>query len=334
MADYDDALGGRMKLIASKVDSKLFFHNDAVMEYRDMKGVISDLAEERERMEQEHRRRVEAARRELLPPARAELEAASEELAAARGELAEKNKEMGEKDEEIKALRVKLKEMEAAMNSQAEQLQQIGGAPTPPDPGHAITGVQTRLTRGQVRLFQGSLVAHEHPLKARRFGQQLMSNRQVGSGGASSGDDDLELEVVRKKFIKGFMELDGGRIFGVKEMGKLNEKPFRDACAELPPEEAEKKASELYFKMVAVGGNRHEEVIDVDDYKLKELLRTWGEGPYKSVIDALVERKEYSFDSTSAYDLWNYKAGRSASLGECTEYMFDQGSPAVLKLGG
>lgn len=65
------------------------------------------------------------------------------------------------------------------------------------------------------------------------------------------------------------------------------------------------------------------EVIYADDDRLKDLKMTWGEGPYKSVTDALVERKEYNIDGPGVFDLWNYKEGRKASLGECIDYVFD-----------
>jgi hypothetical protein len=43
------------------------------------------------------------------------------------------------------------------------------------------------------------------------------------------------------------MELVGLRNLGVKEIGKLNEKPFQAACAaKLPSKEAEVAASKLY----------------------------------------------------------------------------------------
>jgi hypothetical protein len=50
----------------------------------------------------------------------------------------------------------------------------------------------------------------------------------------------------------------------------------------------------------------------------------WGEGPYNSVISALVERKEYNTDGTGGvFDVWNYKEGRKATLGECVDCIFD-----------
>ncbi|XP_066353959.1 factor of DNA methylation 1-like isoform X2 [Miscanthus floridulus] len=74
----------------------------------------------------------------------------------------------------------------------------------------------------------------------------------------------------------------------------------------------------------AVGSDYQDEVICVNDEKLQKLRREWGEGPYKSVVDTLVERKEYDFDGTLACDLWNYKEGRKAILGECIDYLLDQ----------
>jgi hypothetical protein len=67
-----------------------------------------------------------------------------------------------------------------------------------------------------------------------------------------------------------FTEIDPGRYLGLKEMGKLNEKSFQDACADkLAPKYSGAKASELYtlwqellnsphwnpFKSVIVDGN-------------------------------------------------------------------------------
>jgi hypothetical protein len=50
----------------------------------------------------------------------------------------------------------------------------------------------------------------------------------------------------------------------------------------------------------------------------------WGEGPYNSVISALLERKEYNTDGTgSVFDVWNYKEERKATLGECVDCIFD-----------
>uniref|UniRef100_A0A0E0JBC2 Factor of DNA methylation 1-5/IDN2 domain-containing protein n=1 Tax=Oryza nivara TaxID=4536 RepID=A0A0E0JBC2_ORYNI len=155
-------------------------------------------------------------------------------------------------------------------------------------------------------------------------------------GHCPSRDDDLEM--VREKLIKGFIGIDAEYHIGIKEIGVLNDNPFHSACNEkLPPEEAEMAASELnsqwqellndkswnLFHTITVDGDRQVEVIYADDDRLKDLKMTWGEGPYKSVTDALVERKEYNIDGPGVFDLWNYKEGRKASLGECIDYVFD-----------
>lgn len=66
--------------------------------------------------------------------------------------------------------------------------------------------------------------------------------------------------------------------------------------------------------------------MNVDDDKLQELKRAWGEGAHKSVINALTEMKDYNClsDRRIAYELWNYKEGRKATLRECVEYMSNQ----------
>uniref|UniRef100_A0A0E0MNV1 Factor of DNA methylation 1-5/IDN2 domain-containing protein n=1 Tax=Oryza punctata TaxID=4537 RepID=A0A0E0MNV1_ORYPU len=155
-------------------------------------------------------------------------------------------------------------------------------------------------------------------------------------GHHASGDDDLE--IIRGKLIKGFSDVDAEYHIGIKEIGVQNDNPFQSACNEkLPPEEADTAASELNslwqellndkswnpFHIITVDGGRQVEVIDVDDDKLKDVRMTWGEGPYKSVTDALVERKEHNIDGPGVFDLWNYKEGRKASLGERIENVVD-----------
>ncbi|TVU49624.1 hypothetical protein EJB05_00942, partial [Eragrostis curvula] len=156
----------------------------------------------------------------------------------------------------------------------------------------------------------------------------------------ASSDDDLE--GLRETLIKEFMQIDcGGCVLGVKEMGRLDEKPFHAACAaKLPPKEAKKEASKLYttwekllknpswkpFKTDAVGNNSQEEAVDVDDDMLQELKSAWGEGVYNAVVRALMEMKEYNplSNRSITYELWNYKAGRKATAMECVEYMSNQ----------
>ncbi|GJM95369.1 hypothetical protein PR202_ga12096 [Eleusine coracana subsp. coracana] len=189
-----------------------------------------------------------------------------------------------------------------------------------------------RQTRSTAEREMG--VVGGNALKAQHFGQQI------------PGHCD-ELDVLRGVLIKEFMQLDsGGRILGVKEMGRLKRKPLDEACAaKLPPKEAKKTASKLYttwenllknpswkpFKTVVAGDDHHKSIllnedIDVDDDKLQELKRTWGEGAHNTLVRALVEMSEYKSlgNRTITYELWNFKAGRKATTIECVEYMSNQ----------
>ena len=66
--------------------------------------------------------------------------------------------------------------------------------------------------------------------------------------------------------------------------------------------------------------------MNLDDDKLQELKRVWGQDAHNAVVTALVEMKEYDrlSDRTIAYELWNYKEGRKATTRECVEYLFNQ----------
>ena len=66
--------------------------------------------------------------------------------------------------------------------------------------------------------------------------------------------------------------------------------------------------------------------MNLDDEKLQELKRVWGQDAHNAVVTALVEMKEYDrlSDRSIAYELWNYKEGRKATTRECVEYLFNQ----------
>jgi len=135
--EESDALDERLKLVDSKVNAKIFFHKDAMVEYMDMKGILSDITEEKKKVEQERHRAMVMQRVDNLAPVQVELMASKmelavvkEELAVAREQLAQRNQELDEKDEELAALRVKLQKMEAR-NSNTEQQNGTG-----PDPVH------------------------------------------------------------------------------------------------------------------------------------------------------------------------------------------------------
>ena len=133
--EASDALDERLKLVDSKVNAKIFFHKDAMVEYMDMKGILSDITEEKKKVEQERHRAMVMQRVDNLAPVQVELMASKmeltmvkKELAVAREQLAQRNQELDEKDEELAALRVKLQKMEAR-NSNTDQ--QNGTAPDP-----------------------------------------------------------------------------------------------------------------------------------------------------------------------------------------------------------
>lgn len=339
--------------LTSKLESKIYYHRDAAVEYLDIKtmvdkvveeknkllnenaeflNTIDKVVEEKEKLQHDHEviNELVAPMAEQLEMVKKELEEEKYEHVAAKEELVLAKEQLAQKNKELKVLRRKLQESEA-MHTQHEQ--QNGSASEP-----ARSKMVTRLSHKRAILLQGSSDndADRHRCKKQRSYPQLPNNPTAGQ---HSGRDD-DQEVVRQKLIKGFSEIDAGQSIGIKEMGKLNEKLFRDACAvKLAPKYAGAKASELYtlwqelldspnwnpFKSVIVDGNRQEEVIDVDDDKLQGLKMAWGEGPYNAVISALVERKEYNTDGTGdAFDLWNYKEGRKATLGECVDCILDK----------
>ncbi|GJN35260.1 hypothetical protein PR202_gb24012 [Eleusine coracana subsp. coracana] len=288
----DDALAGRMKLIASKVDSKIYFHHDAMLEYRNMKHIISDLTEEKARMDEEAHRRLAAVPPELLALLRKELAATREQLGAANEELAATREQLGAANEELATTREQLRAAIEEVVATKEQLeaakeQLIEAVRHQDKQQRALDSVECqpsmRRTGSTAEREMG--VVGGNALKAQHFGQQI------------PGHCD-ELDVLRGVLIKEFMQDSGGHILGVKEMGRLKRKPFDEACAaKLPPKEAKKTASKLYttwenllknpswkpFKTVVAGDDHHRSVllnedIDVDDDKLQELRRTWGEG--------------------------------------------------------
>jgi len=387
--EASDALDERLKLVDSKVNAKIFFHKDVVVEYMDMKGILGDITEEK-KVEQERRRAMVVQRVDNLAPVQVELMASKmelavvkEELAVAREQLAQRNQELDGKDEELAALRVKLQKMEAR-NSNTEQqngtgpdpvhLQptmvqsrsmqkrkrpsggpldygadenrhtgQLDGLSMPPVESSENLNVQTGSIEEQIRLSERPLgndaVNLEVTEECSREG--LANSPPVGQTSfvMVRGDDDLE--AVRDELIKGLLEIDrGGRKIGIKEMGELNEKAFKAACvAKVPPEEVDTAFYELYsswqkqigdlswypFKTVIVDGN-HQEIVNLDDDKLQELKRAWGSGAHDAVVNALMEMKQYGVlsDRSIAYELWNYKEGRRATMRECINYMSNQ----------
>ncbi|KAF3973901.1 hypothetical protein CMV_002701 [Castanea mollissima] len=115
---------------------------------------------------------------------------------------------------------------------------------------------------------------------------------------------NLELQDARKELINGLQDIWNDQdLFGIKRMGEVDEKPFKEF----------------------VDGKMQEEVIDKGDSKPKELRSVWGEEVFKAVTDALLELNDYN--SSGRYvvpELWNFNERRKASLKEVIKYMIEE----------
>lgn len=149
---------------------------------------------------------------------------------------------------------------------------------------------------------------------------------------------NLELQDARKELINGLQDIWSDQdLCGIKRMGEVDEKPFRDVCFQKFPNDWELKSAELIslwqanvsnpiwhpFKTEFVDG-KLQEVIDKGDSKLKELKSLWGEEVFKAVANSLLGLNEYN--SSGRYvvpELWNFKEGRKASLKEVIKNMIE-----------
>ncbi|KAL6622479.1 hypothetical protein ACP70R_032358 [Stipagrostis hirtigluma subsp. patula] len=285
-----------------------------------------------------------------------------EELMVAKERLAQNNRELEEKDEELRALRYRLQEMEA-LNTRADQ-HQIEGSPDHIQPrvvtaSEELMAVKEELmalkrelkeAKEALAVAKGLIDQKNMELKVVREKLELMENHAMRElvnnpiTGQTSGvlvceDDDLQ--AVREELIKGFLNLGREkRKLGIKEMGKLDEKALKAACiAKLPHEKVHTAFYQLYsswqqqlsdlswnpFKTVISDGN-FQVIVNVEDDKLQELKRAWGEGAHNVVVNALMEMKEYSrlHDRSITYELWNHNEGRKATTRECVAYMCNQ----------
>ncbi|XP_051136179.1 factor of DNA methylation 1-like [Andrographis paniculata] len=151
-----------------------------------------------------------------------------------------------------------------------------------------------------------------------------------------------ELQEARQALIEGLKEmLSSCRVnIGIKRMGEINEKPFKDACkARFSPQEADLKAVELVslwqekmknpdwhpFRIVEDNKGNAERVLKEDDELLQELRNEWGEEVYEAVTTALTEMQEYNPSGCYVVpELWNFKENRKATLKEVIAYVYSQ----------
>ncbi|KAG8656187.1 hypothetical protein MANES_04G103900v8 [Manihot esculenta] len=149
-----------------------------------------------------------------------------------------------------------------------------------------------------------------------------------------------ELQEARKELIEALKHTwssTGRANIGIKEMGKIDEKPFLRACKQIyRPCKAQLQATtqcslwqenlkdqDWYpFKTIFISdceGNisKMEEVVDEEDEKLKILKEEWGCDVYMAVATALKELNEYNPTGRSVVpELWNFKEQRKATLKE------------------
>lgn len=140
-----------------------------------------------------------------------------------------------------------------------------------------------------------------------------------------------ELQEARKELINGLKQLPVRAPIGVKRMGELDTKPFRDSCKrKYSADEADVKALELsslweeylrdpewYPIRVVQVNDAHKHVIKEDDEKLKSLKTEFGEEVFTAVTKALMEMVEYNGSGRYIVpELWNSKEGRKATLKE------------------
>ncbi|XP_057775883.1 uncharacterized protein LOC130994824 isoform X2 [Salvia miltiorrhiza] len=163
-------------------------------------------------------------------------------------------------------------------------------------------------------------------------------NHELFSKERQSND---ELQEARKELIAGLTDmLSSSRVnIGIKRMGELDAKVFKNACRQrYPLEEAEMKAAELCslweekvknpawhpFRVEDSKGNA-QLVLKEDDELLVGLREEWGDEIYDVVATAVKEIQEYNPSGCYVVpELWSFKENRKATLKEVIAYVFNQ----------
>ncbi|CAN6907376.1 unnamed protein product [Brassica oleracea] len=159
---------------------------------------------------------------------------------------------------------------------------------------------------------------------------------------------NFEIHAARKTLIARLTGLLGAESdIGVKRMGELeNLEPFLNACKKrYSADEAmvegvtlcstwQKNINDIKwqpFKREG-SGDKAIEVVDEEDEKLKKLKGEWGEEVHDAVKTALEEMDEYNPSGRySTPELWNFEAGRKATLKEVISFISNDMKPAKRK---
>ncbi|CAH8321373.1 unnamed protein product [Eruca vesicaria subsp. sativa] len=159
---------------------------------------------------------------------------------------------------------------------------------------------------------------------------------------------NFEIQAARKTLIARLTGVLGAESdIGVKRMGELeNLETFLNACKKRYSEdEAMVKGVTLCstwqenikdstwqpFKREG-NGDKAIEVVDEEDEKLKKLKEEWGEEVHNAVKTALEEMNEYNPSGRySSPELWNFEAGRKATLKEVISFISNDMKPVKRK---
>ncbi|GAB2288730.1 hypothetical protein Dimus_023047 [Dionaea muscipula] len=150
-----------------------------------------------------------------------------------------------------------------------------------------------------------------------------------------------ELQEARKELINGMKDMSNRAPISVKRMGELDTVPFHDACKrKYRGELADDKAVEICslweeylrdpewhpFKMIKLEGEeKHQEILDEEDEKLRSLKKEWGDEAHNAVARALMEINEYNPSGRYIItELWNNRERRKATLQEGVSFILSK----------
>ncbi|TVU46259.1 hypothetical protein EJB05_05784, partial [Eragrostis curvula] len=155
---------------------------------------------------------------------------------------------------------------------------------------------------------------------------------------SNEGRTSEELEEAKKEMIRALEKRSGVRsnmIIGVKRMGQLDQRAFREACKlKIAKDDFEGAFALLYSKWeyeinqpewyFDVDGKK-KETIQEDDEKLQALKAEYGKEAYDLVVRAICEMRQYSpHERCPEPELWDFKKDQKATVPEVAAYLVKQ----------